>query len=64
MTYIERMKVESEELNNKLHALEIFMHTSSIFNELTSHDQALMGQQITHMKKYLDVLNERISDKS
>ena len=59
-TYIDRMKVEAAELDEKIKALNCFLETEQ-FNGLKPTIQRLMNQQLIAMEIYYTVLENRIS---
>lgn len=58
--YIEKIKKEKEELDNKIHKLEYFIDTNDKFNELSELEQTLMKTQLQSMIIYTICLKERL----
>lgn len=58
--FIERMRVEYTELDEKIHKLDAFFH-SQIFTNLPEHDKDLLAEQHRHMSRYSVVLYKRIA---
>lgn len=55
-----RVKIEADELEVKLNALNGFMVTTQ-FSDLSFLDQELLSSQLNHMRGYLNVLHMRLS---
>ena len=60
MNYIERMKVESQELEKRILNLEHFINDKDRFLELSAHQRGLMSLQLTIMEQYSATLDSRI----
>ncbi|MGL5126163.1 MAG: crAss001_48 related protein [Fusobacteriaceae bacterium] len=61
MTYIERMKKEHKELENKMEKLSIFLDAE--FNnpvKTCEKQRVLLALQLQAMYNYLEILSERI----
>lgn len=59
--FLDRLKKEHQELNDKLMKLDKFMtYKSRKFNKLSKRQQELMKRQYELMAEYKDVLTERI----
>lgn len=58
--HIERMKIESKELKEKIDSLNAFIHGNEIFKSLDDLEQARMIKQAGFMESYLAVLESRI----
>lgn len=59
MDFLERMKNEYEELNNKILKLEKFVESKK-FENLNDKNKSLLKEQHKFMKKYSEVLLKRI----
>ncbi len=59
--HIEKLKIEREDLDQKIEKLESFISNNQKFNELDYIDKELMSNQLEYMMHYSDVLSERIS---
>jgi hypothetical protein len=59
-THLQRMVIESEELNSKMSGLMNFTATD-VYKNLTSKEKSLLLDQYEYMSNYLDILNIRIS---
>lgn len=57
--YIERMKIEHNELKDKKEKLDAFIESEK-FSELDFRNQRLLIEQCAHMKNYLDTLSARL----
>ncbi|MGL5964741.1 MAG: crAss001_48 related protein [Fusobacteriaceae bacterium] len=61
MTHIERMKLELEELNEKIMKGSEFLEGEEIEPKFLDYIQIdLMKQQLKHMRGYSDILRHRI----
>ena len=58
--YIERMKSEHKELEERVKKLNAFIHSNEAFRKLDDMEQARMIKQAGFMESYLSVLNSRI----
>lgn len=58
--YKKRLIVEFKELNEKVNKLETFIDSSK-FKELAENIVGLMEKQLSHMRKYLKCLYDRIN---
>lgn len=59
--YIDRMKKERNELKDKYEKLGSFIFGEETeFNNLDKTNQALLMEQLTHMKGYLTTLDTRL----
>lgn len=58
-TFIDRLKVEKQELDEKLTKLENFLATET-FTELANVDKILLEKQFGIMTEYSRVLNSRL----
>lgn len=59
--FADRMRVELEELSEKVVALAKFVDfDNDVFNSLDAQDRALLSNQLSHMESYEKVLNERL----
>lgn len=59
-TYVDRMKTEEQQLDEKLQGLASFL-SGETFTSLPSMKQTLLRQQHEAMKEYLEVLRDRIA---
>lgn len=59
-TFLERMIVEKDELQDKVAKLEIFIDGEK-FKELKGLEQVYLKEQLKFMKGYLSVLRQRIN---
>ena len=59
-TFVERMVVERDELQDKVTKLENFV-TGEKFKELKGLEQIYLKEQLKFMKGYLSVLRQRIN---
>lgn len=57
----QRVVDEKSELDEKLEKLEKFIHENDFFQKLPSDEQERMCRQQNAMKKYSEVLGERIA---
>jgi len=57
----ERVIAERSELAEKTEKLWQFISSNKIFFTLPNDEQLRLGRQHTHMKAYLEVLDERIA---
>lgn len=57
--FIERLIIESKELEEKFEKLDSFLKTSK-FQALDSQNRTLLRNQRLHMESYLNILKERI----
>jgi len=60
MEYLERMKTELKELNEKIKALGTFIYSNDLFRSLEEVQRELMKIQLGYMEEYSDVLTSRI----
>lgn len=59
--HIKRMKIEHNELKDKVSKLNSFIYeTGGLFSTLSIIDQAQLIKQLTYMQGYLEVLAVRI----
>nr|WP_298672921.1 hypothetical protein [uncultured Prevotella sp.] len=58
-TFLERLEIERNELNDKLIKLDTFL-LSEKFSTLPYEDQQLLKEQYDAMSKYLQILSKRI----
>lgn len=58
--FVERVKAEAKDLEDKVISLEIFLK-SKVVKEIGYLHEHLLTNQLAHMKAYLDVLKARIS---
>ncbi|MGL6132180.1 MAG: crAss001_48 related protein [Fusobacteriaceae bacterium] len=63
MTYIERMELELNELNEKYEKGMVFLNEELLGhkNYLDKRDAALLYAQLLAMRQYRDILTERLS---
>lgn len=61
MTWLIRVKAELVELQERIEKLQCFLSSDSI-QDISIHQLYLMSQQLIIMKRYEDVLKERIKD--
>lgn len=59
-TFVERMVVEKDELQDKVTKLENFVNGER-FKELKGLEQVYLKEQLKFMKGYLSVLRQRIN---
>lgn len=59
-TFVERMVVERDELQDKVTKLENFV-TGEKFKELKGLEQIYLKEQLSFMRGYLSVLRQRIN---
>lgn len=57
--HVQRMKVEGDELTEKVEKLTLFM-MGNIYPELPLQKRTLLANQFKYMTQYLNVLAERI----
>ena len=57
--YIERMKDEYKELDERVTKLEVFTETST-FDSLSKTNRHMMLQQLAYMKGYREILDGRL----
>lgn len=62
MYYYKRLKEEKSALSQLTNSLEIFIHISPTYKELTAYHKKLLCLQLEFMKGYLFILNLRIED--
>ncbi len=60
-TFLERIRKEKDELEDKLEKLENFIANNSLFSNLSDCEQKLMVIQLNTMMMYRYVLGERIT---
>lgn len=58
--HVERMIGEQEQLKDRTNKLQQFISYNPFFGKLSADRQGLMQDQLVHMNRYLDVLNQRI----
>ena len=58
-TFVDRMHIEIDELNERIVALNNFMLTSK-YREMTENEKNMIVLQFTHMHDYYDALASRI----
>lgn len=58
-TYQSRMKVEEQELSDKVEKLSSFLGSKAYAN-LCKRKQGLLREQLRHMRRYLNVLRDRM----
>jgi len=56
-----RITVEKTELEEKVLKLSIFIDDNELFEKLSDDEQNLLVSQFHSMKKYLAILNKRLS---
>jgi hypothetical protein len=59
-TFIERLKAEELELDQKLEKLHVFIQDSPVYTGLSPLDQRLLLDQRAAMTVYRDILRKRI----
>lgn len=59
-TFVERMVVEKDELQDKVTKLENFVNGEK-FKELRGMEQVYLKEQLSFMRGYLSVLRQRIN---
>lgn len=59
-TYVDRMKIEREELSEKIEKCSEFIGTDSWYS-FSVRDANLLREQLSLMRRYFDILNERIA---
>lgn len=60
MSHVERMKVELSELTTKIEALDKFIESSPIFQQLPDEERADMVEQLQGMGEYQYSLKRRL----
>lgn len=60
--WIERVREEKRELDNKIDKLTQFMHTAPGNNDISVHMLYLLSEQLITMKRYSYLLGERIKE--
>ena len=58
--HFQRMIIEKKELSKKLEACQVFIEGDIFLNYLTLGEQILLKAQLTFMKGYYDILDQRI----
>lgn len=58
--HVQRVINESNDLNEKIVALERFIKMNAIFQDLDPNTQKLMTRQLEVMKEYLNILDQRL----
>lgn len=61
LTHLDRMNLESKELETKVIALDAFIKDNPIFGTLDGAEKSRMKRQLSAMIAYSDILSERIS---
>lgn len=61
-TFIDRLKLESEELNKKTTALCKFLSNDELTKNVSSFQMEMLKKQVSYMKNYASCLNLRIDD--
>lgn len=61
MTWLNRVKVELTELQDRIEKLQLFLSSDRI-QDISIHQLSLMSRQLTLMKQYEYILKERIKD--
>ena len=59
MNFIDRLKEEKRELNDRLFNLSVFI-SSERFNNISKQQKSLLTIQLASMQTYLTCLNERL----
>lgn len=59
-TYIDRMKIELEELQDKLIKLDNFLESEKSINLISGNERFLMEDQAAYMERYIGCLVSRI----
>ena len=60
MSHVQRMKDELDQLVEKVTALDVFIESNPIYQELSSTEQHLMCAQTCAMSAYINILKLRI----
>ena len=60
MSHVDRMKEECKELEIKVKALNVFIHSNPVFRTLDDLEQARMIKQVGFMEAYQATLSSRI----
>lgn len=60
--WIERVREEKRELDDKISKLTQFMHTAPGNDSISVHMLYLMSEQLSTMKRYSYLLGERIKE--
>lgn len=58
-TYVQRLHLEHDELNQKIDKLQVFLESDGL-SKLSYEDQQLLQNQYNHMMEYLIVLHTRM----
>lgn len=61
-SWLERVKDEKAELDEKIEKLQTFMQTVPANLDITIHSMYLMSEQLVIMKRYSYILGERIKE--
>lgn len=61
MTWLDRVKIELSELQDRIEKLQCFLSSDRI-QDISIHQLSLMSRQLTLMKQYEYILKERIKD--
>lgn len=61
-SWLERVREEKKDLDNKIAKLEIFMQTVPNNLDISIHSMYLLSEQLVIMKRYSYVLGERIKE--
>ena len=61
-SWLERVREEKKELDQKISKLEIFMQDVPNNLEISIHSMYLMSEQLVIMKRYSYILGERIKE--
>ena len=59
--HIERMKVEFNDLKQKIDGLSTFIYSNEIYQKLDNDERVRMAQQLAFMQSYRDVLLARLT---
>lgn len=61
-SWLERVREEKKDLDNKISKLESFMHEVPNNLDISIHSMYLMSEQLVIMKRYSYILGERIKE--
>lgn len=60
--FFDRLITERNELDQRIKSLDFFIKLSPRYKTLPSSQKSLLVDQLSIMRKYLDILNKRIVD--
>ena len=62
-TFLDRLNAEKSDLSERLEKLTSFIHSDK-FQSVSSNQRRLLKLQVSHMRDYLSVLDERLKELS